>query len=110
MITYHIKSAKHISGNKKLETKRKADLEIVESLQSQDELEHPKGESLLDDQRVYRVKVVCTFLSARVALNKIPEFRDLLEQNTFHLTDRQRMSDLVPFILDQEKELKNDCV
>ena len=95
MITYHIKSAKHISGNKKLETKRKADLEI--------ELEHPKGESLPDDQRVYQVKVVRTFLSARVALNKIPEFRDLLEQNTFHLTDRQRMSDLVPFILDQER-------
>ena len=32
VIAYHIKSAKHISGKKKLETKRKADLEIVESL------------------------------------------------------------------------------
>ena len=32
VITYHIKSAKHISGKKTLETKRKADLEIVESL------------------------------------------------------------------------------
>lgn len=109
VISNHIKSAKHISGKKKLETKRKADLEIVESLRSRDELENPKGKSLPDDQRVYRVKVVRTFLSAGVALNKIPEFRDLLEEHVFRLTDRRRMADLVPFILVQEKEkLKNE--
>jgi len=104
VITYHIKSGKHCSGKKKLETKRKADLEIAESLRQQDELEHPKGESLPDDQRVYRIRVVRTFLSAGVALNKIPEFRDLLEEHAFRLTDRRRMSDLVPFILAQEKD------
>ena len=109
VINYHIKSTKHISGKKRLETQRKAELEIVESLRSRDALEHPKGESLPDNQRVYRVKVVRTFLSAGVALNKIPEFRDLLEEHAFRLTDRRRMSDLVPFILDQEKEkIKNE--
>ena len=92
---------KHISGKKRLETQRKAELDIVESLRSRDALEHPKGESLPDDQRVYRVKVVHIFLAAGIALNKIPEFR---EENAFRLTDRRRMSDLVPFILDQEKE------
>ena len=69
VISYHIKSTKHISGKKRLETQRKAELEIVESLRSRDALEHPKGESLPDNQRVYRVKVVRTFLSAGVALN-----------------------------------------
>ena len=44
----------------------------MESLQSRDALEHPKGESLPDDQRVYH-----PYLG--VALNKIPEFIDLLE-------------------------------
>ena len=105
VITNHIKSAKHISSKKKLEAKRKADLEIVESLQSLDKLEHPKGEFLPNEQRLFRVKVVQTFLSAGVALGKIPEFRDLLEEHAFHLTDRRRMS----FILGQEKEkLKNE--
>ena len=103
VITYHIKSAKHISGKKKLETKRKADIEIVESLRSRDELEYPKGESLPDEQRVYRVKVVRTFLSAGMALNKMPEFRDLLEENAFRLTDRRRMSDLVPLFWTKKK-------
>ena len=49
------------------------------------------------------------FLSAGVPLNKIPLFRELLEENGFRLTDRRRMSDLVPFILSQEKGgLKRD--
>ena len=104
MINNHIKSTKHTTGKKRLENQRKDELEIVELLRSQDALEHPKGESLPDHQRVYRIKVVRTFLSAGIALNKIPEFRDLVEEHAFCLTDRRRMSDLVPFILDQEKE------
>ena len=109
VINNHIKSTKHTTGKKRLENQRKDELEIVELLRSRDALEHPKGESLPDHQRVYRVKVVRTFLSAGIALNKIPEFRDLLEEHAFRLTDRRRMSDLVPFILDQEKErLKNE--
>ena len=47
--------------------------------------------------------MVCNLLSAGVPLNKIPLFRELLEENGFRLTDRQRMSDIVPFILSQEK-------
>ena len=56
-------------------------------------MEHPKGESPPDKQRVYRPKVVRTFLSTGVVLNKMPEVRDLLEENAFHLTDRRWMSD-----------------
>lgn len=44
------------------------------------------------------------FLSAGVPLNKIPLLRELLEENGFRLTDRRRMSDIVPFILSREKE------
>ena len=36
-----------------------------------DECEHPKGESIPTDQRVFRVKVVRTFLRAGVPLNKL---------------------------------------
>ena len=64
VINNHIKSTKHTTGKKRLENQRKDELEIVELLRSRDALEHPKGESLPDHQRVYRVKVVRTFLSA----------------------------------------------
>ena len=47
------------------------------------------------EQRVYRLKVLKTFLRAAVPLSKLDAFRDLLEENSFHLTDRRHMSDLV---------------
>ena len=61
------------------------------------------------DQRIYRVKVVTTFLCSGVPLNKIPDFRELLEEHAFRLTDRRHMSDIVPFILSQEQaQIKNE--
>ena len=52
---------------------------------------------------MYRVKVVMAFLRAGVPLNKIESFRELLEENTFHLSDRRHMSDIIPFISSQEQ-------
>ena len=102
-------STKHKAGKTRLQSQKKKELEIAEALKTQDSAICPKGESLPDNQRIYRVKVVRTFLSAGVTLNKIPSFRELLEENGFRLMDRWRMSDLVPFILSQEKEnLKRD--
>ena len=53
----------------------------------------------MQEQQVYRVKVVSTFLKAGVPLNKIDCFRDLLEENALRLTDRRNMHDYIPFIL-----------
>lgn len=55
------------------------------------------------EQRVYRLKVLKTFLCAAVPLSKLETFRDLLEENMFRLTDRRHMSDLVPFVVAQEQ-------
>ena len=41
-----------------------------------------------DQQRLYRVKVLRTFLTAGVPLNKLSIFRELLEENGYRLTDR----------------------
>ena len=42
-------------------------------------------------------------------LSKVSHFRELLEENGFRLTDRRRMFDVVPLILQQEKErIKNE--
>ena len=79
-------------------------MEISVALKSFDKEENPKGETLPEEQRLYRIQVVRTFLLAGVPLNKLLIFKDLLEEHAYRLTDRRRMSDLIPFILQQEKE------
>ena len=61
------------------------------------------GETIPDSQQVYCVKVVTCFLRASVPLQKLVHFCDLLEVNALRLTDRRRMSDFIPFILEEEQ-------
>ena len=69
-----------------------------------DELAHPKGETLTEEQRVYRVRVVTAFLKAGVPLNKLDNFRDLLEDGGYRLTSSTHMRQLIPFALKEEEE------
>ena len=76
-----------------------------------DALTHPVGETLPMEQRVYRLKVVKTFLRAAVPLSEVDAFRDVLEENSFRLTDHRHMCDLIPFIITQEKaDIKAEIV
>ena len=102
VIANHVLSAKHKTGKAKLGSKEAKERDIALALKQADEQCHPVGETLPIEQRVYRVKVVRTFLRAAVPLNKLATFRELLEEGGFRLTDRRHMSDLVPFILSQE--------
>jgi len=77
----------------------------VQALKSYDSTSHPKGETLSDSVCVYRVNVVTSFLKAGVPLVKIDLFRDLLEEHAFSLTGRKHLSEMIPFILHQEKAL-----
>ena len=52
---------------------------------------------------MYRVKVLTTFLRSGVALNKLDDFRDLLEQSGYRLAGRRTMSDLIPFVHKEEQ-------
>ena len=78
-------------------------MDIVEALQKYDAAIHSLGETLPDAVRVYRVKVLSTFLRMGVPINKIDDFRDLLEQNALRLAGRKPMSDLIPFVLSEER-------
>ena len=49
------------AGKSWLEAKKNQDMELSEALKLHDDKNNPKGESLHDNQRVYRVKVICTF-------------------------------------------------
>ena len=94
----HIKTKKHADSSKGRETKEGWERDIAKSLVAHDK-SHPGGETLPTEQRVYRVKVVKSFLRAGVPLSKIECFRDILEEHAYQLTDRHHMTDLVPFIL-----------
>ena len=103
-ISYHIKSTKHSDGKKRLEQRKVKDKDIAESLRKYNEEVHARGETLPEQQQVFRVKVVKTFLQADVPLSKVGHFRELLEETGHRLTDRRHLFDLIPFILEEEKQ------
>jgi len=107
-VSYHIKSAKHFEGKQKLLKRNAWERDIAEALKRTDECNHPRGETLPIDQRVYRVKVVRTFLRAAVPLQKLDIFRELLDVGGFRLYDRRYMSDIVPVIHQEELQLLKD--
>jgi len=102
VIKNHVQCSKHESSKKRMEKKEAREGDIAESLTKYNKEIHPQGETLPQEQ-VYWVKVVSAFLKTGVPLNKIDCFRDLLEENTLRLTDRQNMHNYIPFILSEEK-------
>lgn len=50
------------------------------------------------------MKVVRRFLRSAVPLTKMEHFRELLEENSFCLSDRGHMSDLIPLLISQEQD------
>ena len=102
-IMNHIRSKKHESSKKKLEKKELREKDIADSLVSYNAKEHLSGETLPEQQQVYRVKVVMAFLRAGVPLSKLDCFRDLLEENGYRLIDRRHTFDLVPFVQKEEE-------
>ena len=101
-IVNHIKSSKHLEGKKKLATKHAREMNIAHALKDYNENVHGKGETLPEEQQVFRVQVLTTFLKAGVPLAKLKFFRDILESGGSRLTDTRHMLDLIPFIQKQE--------
>ena len=102
-IEYHIKSGKHGDGKKRLHKIKANDQNIVQSLKKYNKEVHGRGETLPEQQQVFRVKVVKTFLQSGVPLGKIDQFRALFEETGYRLTDKRFLFDLIPFILEEEK-------
>lgn len=103
IITLHIKSEKHTKGKEKLDDSNDQGRAIVQAIRRYDETVHPVGKTLPEEQRVYRVKIVTSFMKAGVPINKLNHFRDILEENGYRLTGRRPMADLIPLILAKEK-------
>ena len=92
-----------IASSKKLLVSRKAqDETIADMLRKYDKNKHPIGEGLSDEVRVFRIKVVKSFLKAGVPLAKVDCFREVLEESAFRLSHSSNLSQLIPFIREQE--------
>lgn len=85
----HVKSIKHVNSQDKLKTKQTREINLATALKRYDESVRPVGETLPEEQRVYRIKVLTTFMKIAVLLVR--------------LTEPSHMLDLVPFILGEEK-------
>ena len=112
VINNHVRrSNKHSAGKERLAKKGKQEKDIVEALSAYNAKEHLAGEALPPEQLVYRVKVLTTFLRAGIPINKLDHFRELLEESSFRLAGRRTMSDLIPFVQQEEqKRVKGEII
>ena len=104
-VANHVKSVKHLDGKKQLASKQAREQDIAKTLSVHNEKTHLKGETLPEQQQVFRVKVITSFLRAAVPLSKLKTFREIFEENAFCLGDRRNTSDLIPFIQKQEQAI-----
>ena len=105
VIKQHIQSKKHKSGVERLAKAKKRDVTVLEALKKYDEKVHPIGEMLSDNQRLFRIKTMKTFLKAGVPLQKLDDFRELLEEGGYRLTSVPNMRQLIPFVRKEEEEI-----
>ena len=100
---------KHSAAKLKMKEKQSREQDIAEAFREYTSQKHTVGETLPENQQVYRVKVVTTFLRAGVPVSNIDVFRPLLEDTGYRLAGRRTMSDFIPFIHQQEqKKVKSE--
>lgn len=104
VVLNHIKSTKHVSGKQTLTMKQARERDLALALERHDAETHRKGETLPEEQKVYRARVVLAFMEAGIPLSKLdcPALRELLEESRFRLAHSRHMMDLVPFVLQEE--------
>lgn len=98
----HIKSSKHIKNKRKLKQKEEHELDIAEAVKDYQSKVHPKGETLPESTRVFRVKVVKAMLQAGIPIEKVDALRELFKETGYSLTDSSHLRELIPFISEQE--------
>ena len=104
IIKRHVQSAKHAQHKKRLTEKRSRERDIAQAFKSYEQEVHPHGETLSEDHKLWRVKVLTTFMRAGVPLAKINHFKQLLEEHAYSLTGQRGMCDLIPFVQSEEQQ------
>ena len=78
-------------SNIKTTQKKKSELDLAKSLKDYQSRVHPKGETLPESTRVFRVKVVKPLLRACIPIQKADALRELLEESGCSLTDSSHL-------------------
>ena len=109
VVKQHVQSVKHGRGKCRLAKKEEREKNIDDMLVKYDSDVHPVGEGLPYATRVYRIRVITTFMKAGVPLQKVDSFRELLEENAFRLSDSSNLRELVPIIhKDAQATVRNE--
>ena len=88
----HIYSGnKHKNSKRKLAEKEARERDIASYFKKVDKQEPATGSLVSMEERVYRVRVVEAFLSARIPLAKVDCLRGLLEENGLKLTSNTHL-------------------
>ena len=74
IIKGHVQSAKHSQRKKQLAEKRSREHDVSQAFKSYEQEVHPSGETRSEAHKLWRVKVVTTFMRAGVPLAKIYNF------------------------------------
>ena len=103
-IERHTKSKKHEKGLADIERKKSEQQSIKECLQKRAKRENASGSTLPSDIQLYRYELVESALSGGVALSKVDAMRPFLEKYGHRLTSSAHLSELIPAVLEKEKE------
>ena len=108
-IEKHIKSSKHTKGISRIARDKKESQSIMECLQRRDKQDHLSGSTLPQEMRLFRFELVECLLSGGISLSKADIHRPLLEKYGHRLTSSSNRSELIPAVLEKEREkIKNE--
>ena len=99
-----MKSKKHLNGISSNAKTKKESQTILQCLKKQDNQNHASGLILPSDMRLFRFEVVETFLLAGIPISKVYILRPLFKIYAQRLTSSSHMKDLIPAVLEKEKE------
>ena len=84
--------------------KRKKSQTIIQCLKKQDNRNHASGSTLPSDMSLFRFEVEETLLLAGIPISKVDIVRPLFERYAQRLTSRSHMNNLIPAVLEKEKD------
>lgn len=102
-IVKHIESKKHKKGLADIAKNKTENQTIMACLERRKNRENTTGSTLPAEMQLFRFEVVESFLSSGIPLAKVDALRPMLEKHGHRLTSRSHMNELIPAVLEKEK-------
>lgn len=99
-----MKSEKHLNGISSIAKTKKESQTILQCLKKQYNRDRAGGSTLPSDMRLFRFEVVEIPLLGGIPISKVDILRPLFERYAQRLTSSSHMNDVIPAVLEKEKE------